>query len=169
MALLAGAYGKGFATGVELVGHPAAPYPCLYGSLASGRVPALAAVPRFGGGSLSKWPIGGLAVAGLELVGLARQLVQGEPEGSCDAIGHCPCGIGDAALEPPNGCGVEVGGVRQGLLGQSDRFSAKPDRPAEGDLGVPADPHARTLRAQSTAYQGTSSRYCSWAVEGWRP
>lgn len=83
------------------------------------------------------WP----AVAGLQLGGSVGELVQREPEGSCDAVGDIPGGIGDAALETPDRGGVEIGGVGQCLLGQPDLFSAQTDGAAEGDLGVLADPH----------------------------
>jgi hypothetical protein len=66
------------------------------------------------------WP----PVSGLKIVGSASELVQGEPEGSCDAVGNVPGGVSHAALETTDGGGVEVRRIGKSLLGQSDLFAA---------------------------------------------
>jgi len=65
------------------------------------------------------WP----AALGLQLVGPVGELVKRQPEGSCDTVGDIPGWVGYATLKAPDGSGVEVCGVCQGLLGQTDLLS----------------------------------------------
>lgn len=81
-------------------------------------------------------PVGRSAVSGLQVVGPAGELMQSEPQSSCNAVGYVPGRIGDATLKAADGGGVEIGGVGQGLLREPDFCSAK------GNLGASTDPHA---------------------------
>jgi hypothetical protein len=57
------------------------------------------------------WLVGRSAVAGLQLCGSERQLVQCQPERPGDTVGDMPGGVSDAALKPADGGSVEICGV----------------------------------------------------------
>lgn len=105
--------------------------------MAAARCSGLAATAR-----CAQWPVGGSSICGLQLVGHARQLVQGEPERSRDPVGDVPGRIGYPALETPDRGRIDVGDVGYSLLAEPDLFTAKTDRSPKSDLRAMAYTHS---------------------------
>jgi hypothetical protein len=92
--------------------------------------------------SLTKRRVGGSPIPCLKLVRIASEFVQREAEDSRDAINNVPRRVGYSTLKPPDRGRVEIRSIGEGLLREANFFSTQTDRPAEGNLGSLADPHA---------------------------
>jgi hypothetical protein len=85
--------------------------------------------------------VGGSPILGLQLVGHAREFMEGQTQRPRDSVGYIPGRVGCSALKATDRGRVEVGRVCKGLLGESDLLAAQADCAAESDLWGLADAH----------------------------